>query len=103
MRIKFDAETAPPCSFGRHERRSAPRKSIKHNVAAFRAVHDGIGHQGQRLDRRMHGEIRIPFYAERVHAGIGPNIASVAAEATQFDIVNMRCRAVLEHEHQFVL
>ncbi len=48
-------------------------------------------------------KLRVPILAESCHAGIGPDIAAIAAEAPELYIVDVRRVAVLKHEHEFVL
>ena len=43
------------------------------------------------------------FLAEIDHAGIIPNVGSIAAKLPKLDVVPMRSFAMLEHEDQFVL
>jgi hypothetical protein len=48
-------------------------------------------------------KLRVPILAESGRAGIGPDIAAIAAEAPELYIVDVRRVAVLKHEYEFVL
>ncbi len=93
----------PAAALGRDQRRAAAGEAIQHDATALRAVEDRVRHQGDRLDRGMHLEFVEPPRLQAVHPGVVPDIGPVAAVLTELEIVDMRRRADLEHEHQLVL
>ena len=62
-----------------------------------------IGDKGNRLDRRMQGELLQPPRLEAVDPGIVPDVGAVAAVLAELDVINVRPRSRLEHEDQLVL
>src|SRR5439155_630822 len=88
-RVKFQPTAAPAGALGRDYRRTAAKKAIEHDVAAGRAVEDRIGDHCHRLDCRVQRQ-QIAFLGaagEGVEPGIAPDIAAVAAELTELDVV----------------
>ena len=50
----------------------------------------------------MYGEFVEAAGAERVHAGIFPNIGAVSTVPPELDVVGVRLRAGFEEQNQFV-
>ena len=48
------------------------QSEIRLDLVALRAIEDGVGHEGHRLDRRMHGQRLVAGTAEAVGASVGP-------------------------------
>ena len=65
------------------------------------AILDGVGDHRHRLDGGVQGQQLAP--ASRVDAWVLPDIGAVAAVLAELEVVDVRLRAVLEHEHQFML
>ena len=85
--------------------RAAAEEWVEDEVAASRAIQEGIGDQGDRLYRWV-DRGKLPFLVlspEIVGTRVMPDIAAVAAMLTQFDVIPVRCPAVFEDEDQFVL
>ena len=51
----------------------------------------------------MHRQLGIPVFAEGICTRIIPDVGSIAPKSTQFHIVNVTGRALLENENQLVL
>src|SRR5215469_16859775 len=104
-RIELQSVTAPAGSLRRHDGGAATHKGIKDNVAPGRAIHDGVGHQGDRLHGRVQRkEIALFSRSTRtIHSRVVPDIAAMAAKLTKLHVVAVWGMAVLEHEHQLVL
>src|SRR5450432_551859 len=105
QRIEFHAVTDASRTFGGEQSRPAAEEGIKNYIAAIRTVEDRIGDHGYWLHGRMQSEeiAFFAFLAEIDHAGIIPNVGSIAAKLPKLDVVPMRSFAMLEHEDQFVL
>ena len=82
---------------------SAAPERIKNQVATVRTIADGIRHKSDRLDGRMHGQFIRTIRTETVGAGIGPDVASIAAMAAKIDIVDMLTATILPNKNQFML
>ena len=104
-RIELQSITTPAGSLCGHDGGAAAQEGIQNNVIPGRAIHDGIGHQSDRLYRRVQSK-KIAFFtrpAWKVHSLIVPNIAAITPELTKLHVVAMRGMAVLEDEHELVL
>src|SRR5262249_32404615 len=71
--------------------------------AAARAVPDGIGHQSNRLDRRMRGELDCSLTLERIHACIIPDIRSRSPILAEFKVIDVWLCAVFPDQDQLML
>ena len=101
-RLDFDQTAAASGALGRNQGRTRAAKWIEHDAVAVRAILDRISHQRYRLDGRVH---RNFFAAPALHGRatrIVPHIAAHAPVLVEFEIVDVRCGAVLPHEHQLV-
>src|ERR1019366_8786717 len=104
-RVDLEPIAAPARAFGRHDGGSAAQEGIEHNLVPARAIHDRIGHQGNRLHCGMERQ-QVAFIRtspEGVGAWIIPYIAAMAPILSELYVVPVRAAAMLEHEHQFVL
>src|SRR5262249_5109439 len=93
-RIQLQPEAAGAGSVGRDDSRATAEKGVQDDVAARRAVKNGIGDQSYRLDGRAYRQ-QLTFFAtapERVCAGIVPDVAPVAPELAELDVVAMAGR-----------
>ena len=61
-----------------------------------------VGHERDRLDRRVHRQLAFGCAIEDILAAIFPDVRSIPAEAAEFDIVDMWRGSLLEHEYEFV-
>src|SRR4029077_9597174 len=96
---------APAGAPGGDHRRAAAEKGVEHDPTALGAVEDRIGDQCHRLHRRVQCR-EIAFLAaagEGVDPGIMPDIAAVAAELAELDVVAVRSDALLEDKDELVL
>src|SRR5689334_18724717 len=103
--IELQPIAAPAGPFGSDERRAAAEKAVEHDAAARRAVEDCVGDHRHRLDCRMQrrGIALILRAAKGVASGISPDVAAVAPEAAELDIVAVIAAAVFEHKDELVL
>src|SRR5262249_26202214 len=103
--IELDAVATPAGALGRDHRRAAAGEAIKHDVAPGPAIADCIGDHWHRFDGRVERP-QIAFRAaagQRIGSGIMPDIAAVAAELAELDIVAMSVVAVFKDKDEFVL
>src|SRR5947207_13595642 len=87
--IELKSVAAPAGALGGDHRRAAAEKAVEHDVAAGRTVEDRIGDHRHRLHRRMQRQ-QIALLAaagEGIGPGVAPEIAAIAAELTELDIV----------------
>ena len=59
-------------------------------MIAVGAIADSIGHEGDRLYRRMQIKLDFAGAVEAIMAGIVPNIAPTSPEAPQVNVVDVR-------------
>src|SRR5205814_10471712 len=103
--IELKSVAAPAGALGGDHRRAAAEKAIEHDVAAGRAVEDRVGDHRHRFHRRMQRR-QITLLAaagEGVGPGVPPDIAAVAPELAELDIVAVPVAAVFEHEDELML
>src|SRR5438105_10682352 len=103
--IEFQPIAAPAGALRGDHRRAAAEKGIEHDVAAGRAVEDRVGDHRHRLHGRVSRQ-QIALLAtarEGVGPGIVPDIAAVAAELSELDVVAMPLAAMFEDEDELVL
>src|SRR5262249_61849826 len=67
-RIDFDDARLATGALGCNDHGPAAGEDVQDKTAAARAVPDGIGHQGNRLDRRVHGELGSSLTPEGINA-----------------------------------
>jgi hypothetical protein len=87
--VEFQPVAAPSGAFRRNQGRPAAEKSVEDEVAPRRAIHDGVGHECDRLDGRVQGQ-EVAFltrFAEGSRARIFPNVGAVPAESPELNIV----------------
>jgi hypothetical protein len=97
-RVELDAVAAPTGALGRDHRRAAAEKAIEHDVAAGRAAEDRIGDHRNRFDGRVQRQ-QIAFLAaagKGIGSGIIPDIAAVAAELAELDMLRCPWRSYLK-------
>jgi hypothetical protein len=102
-RLVFDPIAAAADLLGRHRRRARTQKGVEDKIALRRAIAHRVGHQRDRLDRRVHGEGVVAAGAKAIDAGILPNIGPAAPVPATLDIVLMGRLASAEHGDQLVL
>ncbi len=104
-RIKFEPVAPPPHALRCDYRRAAAEECIKHHLAARCAVHDGVGHQRDRLHCWMQREQVALFSVarKRIHSWVVPDVAAVAAILAELDIVSMPLPAIFKNKDQLVL
>src|ERR1700730_5461594 len=91
-RVELHAVANPTSSFCSNDSRSASEERIENQIAARRAIHNGVRYERNRLDRGMYGE-QVTF-VRRPGKGVGPwvvpDVAARAAESAQLDVVAIR-------------
>ena len=102
-RVELDQARLPVGPFASDKSRAAAAKAVEDEITAAGAVPDGIGYEGDRLDRGVHGKLIEPICTEYIRPGIGPDIAAVTSMSSELDIVNVLAAAVLPDKDQFVL
>ena len=90
-------------SFGGQDGGAGPNERIEDDVTAPRTVPDSVGDESNRLDSGMNCQIVEPTRAERVHAGVIPDVGTVPAISPQLNIVEVGCFSVFENKNRFVL
>lgn len=100
--INFEPIPAAAHFLGRENRGSRTAEEIEHDIAPFSAVAHCIANQRDGLDGGMSCKITQASRAERVDAGIGPNIRPRTAMTTELDVIQMRARARAEHGNLFM-
>src|SRR5262245_41622388 len=103
--VELDAVAAPAGALGRDYCRAAAKKAIEYDVAAGRAVEDGIGDHCHRFDGRVQRQ-QIAFRAaagQGIGSRIMPDIAAVAPKSPELDVVAVPVAAVLEDKDELVL
>src|SRR6187401_597761 len=80
--FNFKGKCAAPDALGGKDGRTRPGKRIEHDIAALRAVFDGVGNKCDWLDCRMRLEVFHAPGAEGIDTGVSPNIRPIAAVAT---------------------
>jgi hypothetical protein len=104
-RVELDAVAPPTGALGRDHRRAAAEKAIEHDAAPGRAVEDRIGDHRNRFDGRVQRQ-QIAFLAaagKGIGSGIMPDIAAVAAELAELDIVAMSLAVAFKDKDELVL
>src|SRR5215469_15571176 len=101
--INLDEACLPLRFFARDQRGSAAPERIENQVATMRTIADGTRHKSDRLDGRMHGQFIKTIRTETVGAGIGPDVAPIAAMPAKIDIVDVLTAAILPDKNQFML
>src|SRR5271155_1384118 len=104
-RIKFEPAALAADALRRDHRGAAAQKAIEYERTARGAVHHRVGDQRHRLHRWMERQ-QVAFFAataEGIDSRIVPDVAAVAPELAELDVVAMRAGAALENQHQFVL
>ena len=66
--------TATAGALGSDQRRARAAEGIEHDALSLRAVEDCVGDKRDGLDGRMHREVVVARFAERVGAGIRPDV-----------------------------
>jgi hypothetical protein len=102
-RIDLDQKGLPPCLFGGDQGGPGAAERIEDDAVAVRTIADRINDKGDRLDRGVQRELALRSAAEDVLARIIPDIGSVAAEAAEFNVVDVRRISTLEHKNQLML
>src|SRR6266478_9879563 len=103
--VELHTVAAPAGAFGGDQRRAAAEKGVEHDVAAGRAIEDRVGDHRHGLDGGVERQ-QIALLAaagKGVGPGVMPDIAAVAAELAELDIVAVRVSAVFEHEDELML
>src|SRR5205814_1707518 len=102
--IELKSVAAPAGALGGDHRRAAAEKSVEHDVAAGRAVEDRIGDHSHRLHGRMEcQQVALRATGEGVGRGIIPDIAAIAAELSELDIIAMLSAAMFKDKNKLVL
>ena len=94
-RIDFETEAAASGPLRRDHHGATAPKTIKHDGAPRRAVHDRVADQGDRFHGRMERE-QIALVAgarERVGAGVVPNVATATTIPSELNVVEIDDRA----------
>src|SRR5712675_2561189 len=81
QRIELHAAADPADALGGQQRRAAAEEGIEHEIAARRAIEDGVRDQRDRFHGRVQGS-EVPFLSsspEIVEAWVVPDIASIPA------------------------
>src|SRR5262249_35667212 len=102
-RLDLETEGAPPGPFCSDKRSARTHEGIEYESTAPRAIEDRIFHQLDGLYGGMRAKRLRTFSAEAVHAGVNPHVGSVTAISAKFNIVDVRCAAILKDGYQFVL
>src|SRR5262249_36141014 len=87
-RIDLDQPGSAIGSLGRDETRTGAAERIEDDPLPIRTVPDRIGHQGDRLDRRIRGKLASRAH-ESILTRVIPDIASVAAVLAESDMVDV--------------
>ena len=61
-----------------------------------------VGYERDRFGRRVHRQLAFGCAIEDILAAIFPNVRSIAAEAAEFDIIDVCGASFLEREDEFV-
>src|SRR5262249_29338823 len=102
-RLELQRIGPPPDPLRRQNGRSRPAEGVEHDVAASGAVLDRIGDERDRLDGRVGLELVETPCAERIDAGVMPDVRPRSAVAPQFNVVEMGPIAYTEHTNELVL
>src|SRR5580700_7024401 len=86
---------------GDQGRASAPER-IEDDPIAVGTIPNRVGHERDRLDRRVHRQLAFGCAIEDILAVIFPDVRSIPTEAAELDIVDMWRGPLLEHEYEFV-
>src|SRR5258708_4116387 len=70
-----------PHFLGRQENGARTRELVQHHVTTCGAIEKRVSNQCSGLDGWVNGERFHPVSAERIHAGIIPNVRTIATEA----------------------
>ena len=97
-RVDFDQACPAAGPFTGNQGCAASTKAIEHEIAASRAVQDGIGHEPDRFDGRVHREVRQAIRAEAVCPGIAPDVAAVSSVLSKLDIIGVFAPAIFPNE-----
>src|SRR5689334_20672650 len=101
--VELQPIAAPAGALGGDHRRAAADKAVEHDVAARRAVEDRVGNHRHRLHRRVkRRQIAFLAWDKGVGPGVIPDIAAVAPEAAELDVVAVPAAAVLEDKDELV-
>src|SRR5438874_632909 len=81
QRIELHAAADPADALGGQQRRAAAEEGIEHEIAARRAIEEGVGNQRDRFHGRVQGG-EVPFFPpapEIIEARIVPDVTAIAA------------------------
>src|ERR1700738_5179151 len=80
--LNLQAVGDTPHFLGRQENGARTRELVQHHVATSGAIEKRVSDQCSGLDGWVNGERLHPASAARVHAGIIPNVRTIATEAS---------------------
>ena len=79
--LNLQAVADTPHFLGRQENGARTRELVQHHVATCGAIEKRVSDQSGGFDGWVDGKRFHPASAERVHAGIIPNVRTIATEA----------------------
>src|ERR1700730_6976447 len=102
-RVDLDAVAAAARALRGKDRRAAAAKGIDNDVVLLCNVEQGVRDERDRLEGRMQLKSTLAALARKaIGAGVIPDVAAVAPEEAEWDVVAMLLLAVAEHEDEFM-